>query len=102
MFYIIYLHLRDLFLPETKMSDCRGFQHGLRETSILSLGLVRSMAGMMSKLLPLKWKVKQMKKFRDMQKFLKKDTKNLMVSGMLYVLHLIFVSFVNYKCIYFS
>jgi hypothetical protein len=56
--------------------DFRGFLHGVEEILILSLGLVRSMAEMTSKVLLLRWKGKRRRKLKDMQKFLKKDTKS--------------------------
>lgn len=56
--------------------DHRDFHRGVEETSILSLGLVRSMDEMMLKVLPLKWKGRQRRKLRDIQKPSKKDTKN--------------------------
>lgn len=55
---------------------CRVFQLGAEETSIRSSGPVRSMAAMISVILPLKWKGRQRRKWRDMPMFLEKDTKS--------------------------
>lgn len=68
------LFVLDIFLLMFLVT--RGSRLGVGETSILSLGPVRSMAGVMWVVLLLKWKGKQMRKLKDMLEYSKKDTRN--------------------------
>lgn len=54
----------------------RDFHHGAEKILTLSSGHVKNMAEMILQVLLLRWKERQKKKLKDMQKFSKSDTRN--------------------------